>query len=420
MRRRLTPDLGHYIELMTYRPPDESLWARALRVALVVAVYGSAGCGGEVTDVGPLTVEISPDAALLVGVGQTVRFSAVAGTSSSTLLEAAGVLWSTADVRVATIAASGIATAVAAGVTSVTATVDGYSDTALLEVFVPEVVADYEIGTSYTGRGDYVEYIPGDLPVVFSAPHGGTLTPAEIPDRTFGVTGSDRNTAQLTLAVRDAFFDRTGRTPHVVISHLHRVKLDPNREVVEAAQGNAFAERAWEEFQGFIEIAREGIASDFGGGMYFDMHGHGHPIGRLELGYLLSTSTLNQSDVSLDAPATLQMSSIRAIGLGSPIPFSQLVRGPTSLSGYLGVEGVRAVPSPGDPSPGTDPYFTGGYNTRRHGSIEDGEIVSGIQIEHQFGGIRDSDPNRRAYAAQLATAIELFMLEHFGFFEPVP
>ena len=64
------------------------------------------------------------------------------------------------------------------------------------------------------------------------------------------------------------------------------------------------------------------------------------------------------------------------------------------------------------------PYFSGGYSTREHGSIGDGELVSGIQIEHHFGGIRDTDANRRAYAERLARVIRDFMLEHIGYFEP--
>lgn len=386
---------------------------------LVTVACSSVGCGGEVVGVGSVTVKITPDVALAVGVGQTIDFNVTVNTTSSSISQDGRVFWNVGNVQIASIDENGVATAVSPGVTQVMVTLDGYSDTALLEVYVPELVADYEVGTSYKGRADYVEYIPGDLPVVLSASHGGGLTPAEINDRTWGVTVTDRNTAELTLAVRDAFFDQTGHTPHVIISHLNRVKLDPNREIVEAAQGNVFAEHAWEEFQVFIEIARGTVTSDFGGGMYFDMHGHGHSIGRLELGYLLSISMLNQSDAALNNLTTAEMTSIRAIGFDSPIPFSKLLRGPTSLGGYLESEGIRAVPSPGDPSPGTNPYFRGGYNTHRHGSIEANEVVSGIQIEHHFRGIRDSNQNRRAYAARLATAIQLFVLEHFGFFEPV-
>ena len=400
------------------RPSPEVRRTHYSWVMLVAVACSSLGCGGEVVGVGSVTVKITPDVALAVGVGQTIDFNVTVNTMSSDISGDGRVFWSVDNVQIASIDENGVATAVSPGVTQVMVTVDGQNDMAVLEVYVPELVTEYETGTSYRGRSDYVEYIPGDLPVILSAAHGGGLTPAEINDRTWGVTVTDRNTTELTLAVRDAFFDQTGHTPHVIISHLSRVKLDPNREIIEAAQGNVFAEHAWEEFQGFIEVARKTVTSDFGGGMYFDMHGHGHPIGRLELGYLLSISMLNQPDTALNNLTTAEMTSIRAIGFDSPISFSKLLRGPTSFGGYLETEGIRAVPSPGDPSPGTDPYFIGGYNTHRHGSIEANEVVSGIQIEHHFRGIRDSNQNRRSYATRLATTIQLFLLQHFGFFEP--
>ena len=76
------------------------------------------------------------------------------------------------------------------------------------------------------------------------------------------------------------------------------------------------------------------------------------------------------------------------------------------------------MPSPEAPGPGSAPYFRGGYNTREHGSVTDGEVVSGIQIEHHYSGIRDTAENRAEYAARAARVIRAFMLEHYGFFEP--
>jgi hypothetical protein len=73
---------------------------------------------------------------------------------------------------------------------------------------------------------------------------------------------------------------------------------------------------------------------------------------------------------------------------------------------------------PTHPRPLDDPYFSGGYSTRRHGSLADSELVSGVQIEHHFDGLRDTEENRRVYAGQLARAIRGFMLEHIGYFEP--
>ncbi|NNF14930.1 MAG: hypothetical protein HKN72_17005 [Gemmatimonadetes bacterium] len=382
---------------------------------LVLALAFGA-CDGS-TDVEVLQLFVEPEAGLVAGVGETSRFLVMARGAGGSEIPTEGADWVSDNPDVARVDERGVATGVTPGTAELTVRFGGRSATAVVEVFVPPDVAEYEAGVSYFGRNGYVEYIPGTLPVILSAPHGGDLTPSEIAERTTGVVVTDRGTRELTLAVRDAFIDLTGAAPHVVISHLDRVKLDPNREIVEAAQGDPFAERAWEEYHGFIEMARLEVAL-FGEGMYFDMHGHGHPQDRLELGYLLLADRLNDDDDSLNSLATVQQTSIREIGRDSELPFSQVIRGPTSLGGLLEEHGVPAVPSPSIPGPGSDPYFSGGYSTWRHGSLADTELVSGIQIEHHYPGLRNSDANRRAYATLLADAVRAFMLEHMGYFEP--
>src|SRR5687767_12327248 len=65
----------------------------------------------------------------------------------------------------------------------------------------------YVAGQSYFGRNSYIEYLAGNAPVVLTAPHGGAVTPGEIPDRTAAACGGDAttvtdlNTRELTLAV---------------------------------------------------------------------------------------------------------------------------------------------------------------------------------------------------------------------------
>jgi N-formylglutamate amidohydrolase len=273
-------------------------------------------------------------------------------------------------------------------------------------------------GTSYFGRRAYVEYVPGELPVVISAPHGGDLEPTEIADRIGGTTVTDTWTRETALAVRDAFVERIGSAPHLVISHLERTKLDPNREIVEAAEGDPFAENAWCEFQAFIDTAEAEVVRRYGSGLYVDLHGHGHELLRAELGYLLSAADLARPDSVLDAGGYAARSSIRALAEAAGTPLSELLRGGTSLGGLLAAEGYAAVPSPDDPSPGADPYFTGGYNVERHGSKGAGRTMSGVQVELPRDGVRDSDANRRAFASALARAVETFMSTHWGFFAP--
>jgi hypothetical protein len=269
-------------------------------------------------------------------------------------------------------------------------------------------------GASFLGRNGYTEYLPGDLPLILSAPHGGDLTPSEIPDRTYGTTVTDRNTRELILQIRSAIKTQTGFYPHIIISHLKRTKLDPNREIIEAAQGDPEGERAWYEFQAFIDAAGDIVEDEFGEGFYIDLHGHGHDIQRLELGYLLSSSDLSISDEALAGPTFVNKSSYKVLGSKPGLNFAHLIRGPSSLGTLMELEGVPAVPSQSQPNPGGDPYFNGGYNTARHGSRDSGS-VSGVQIECNYTGVRDTEASRQAMAEALGRALATFFPEHFGF-----
>ncbi len=281
--------------------------------------------------------------------------------------------------------------------------------------------ATYLPGEVYFGAQQYIEYQAGDLPIVLVAPHGGQLTPASIPDRTSGVTTQDRNTQEVVRLFASTLFDRTGHQPHIVINRLHRIKLDANREIGEAAQGNAAAATAWREFHEFIEAAKDAVVDGFGRGLYIDVHGHGHDIQRLELGYLLSAADLERSDALLDDTNLVGKSSIRALVGQSSAGFVALVRGAASMGGLLEPLGYPTVPSPNQPDPGGEPYFTGGYNTARHGS-RDGGTISAMQIEMHFVGARDTEASRAAFAAALAEALEVYMAAHFqvNLFSPRP
>ncbi|HET9453409.1 MAG TPA: hypothetical protein VFO66_03905 [Gemmatimonadaceae bacterium] len=288
----------------------------------------------------------------------------------------------------------------------------------------PVTPAVYAPGNTYFGASNYVEYVAGNLPVVFSAPHGGALTPAEIPDRTAAAcggeatTGRDLNTAELARAVQAAFFERTGRYPHVVIAHLHRRKLDANRPLAEAACGNTAAGKAFAEYHEFIEVAKARILADHGKGWYTDLHGHGHPIQRLELGYLLESDDLRLSDETLDASVAYENeSSIKVFSQQLPMSFSALLRGPASLGTLLATAGYPSVPGGQDTHPDTtEAYLSGGYSTERHG-CSGGGAVCGVQIEHNMTNVRDTEASRAAYAAALTTVYEQYLAQ-FGIVLP--
>ncbi len=261
-------------------------------------------------------------------------------------------------------------------------------------------------GVPVFGQRDFIEYVPGALAVVISVPHGGSVAPSDIPTRTVGTTVTDNNTIALARAISAALVARTGRAPHLVITHLRRTKLDANREIVEAAAGNAQAIQAWTEFHAFVDTAKATAVARHGFAVYVDLHGHGHPIARIELGYLLSASTLGLDDKTLNA-GYLASSSLRGLPTLER-PFAEVLRGPMSLGGWLAAQGFPAVPSPTMPSPGSDPYFNGGYNTQRHTV---GAVV-GFQLEAHFTGVRDTEASRVAFATAFAESLHRWIEEH--------
>ena len=293
--------------------------------------------------------------------------------------------------------------------------------------FIP--AGPYVAGRSYFGRENYIEYVAGNAPVILTAPHGGALQPAEIPNRTANLCGgeattvTDANTVDLVRAMQASFFARFGKYPHVIINHLARSKMDANRTEQEAACGDREATIALYEWHALIDSAKAAVLRTTGKGWYMDMHGHGHAIQRLELGYLLTAAQLNQSDAALNAGGTLEdLSSVRTLSRTSALSFAELIRSGNSLGELYRVAGFPSVPSQAEPSPGAEPYFSGGDNTRRHtcgseasglGGVTGG-LICGVQIEANFTGVRDNAANRQRFADVTATVLEIYLSTHWA------
>lgn len=283
----------------------------------------------------------------------------------------------------------------------------------------------YVPGASYFSRDLYIEYVAGNSPVIYTAPHGGALRPGKMPDRTIArcgesvVTSADLNTADLVRRIQQAHFARAGTYPHVVINHLHRTKLDANRPLADAACGDAKAQAAWEAWHEFIELARAAVVARSGRGWYVDVHGHGHPAQQLELGYLLGAGALRQGNAALDATSAPEASSsIAALSRSSPLPFSDLLRGPASMGSLYAAAGFPAVPSSDAVAPVEgEAYFSGGYNTGRHGcagaAVAAAGVVCGVQLEANFTGVRDDSTNRIRFAAATAAVVEEYLQRHW-------
>lgn len=275
----------------------------------------------------------------------------------------------------------------------------------------------YEVGTSYFSANDYIEYLPGNLPIILSAAHGGDLKPSNIPDRNCSgcVYVKDSFTQELTREVADNIASRTGCYPHVVINRLHRTKLDANRAVGEAADGDPLGEAAWNAYHNFIEIAQDSIVDNFQRGLFLDIHGHGHTIQRLELGYLLSKSDLQLGDEELAAGNFVNKCSIKNLADDNlmNLDFVELIRGENSFGSLMSTLGYDAVPSTDDLfALDSEAYFSGGYSTAQYGSRDNGP-TDAIQIECNQD-VRFLEQERKQFADSLTLAILEFYLTHYN------
>jgi N-formylglutamate amidohydrolase len=264
---------------------------------------------------------------------------------------------------------------------------------------------------------DYVRIEPGQLPIILSAPHGGYLVPIDIKDRTCAgcTTIADAFTLELTDEISRALFDLTGKRPHVVINLLDRIKLDANREIAEAADGDPKAEAAWHVYHNAMANARAAVTNEFGKGLVMDIHGHGHAIQRLELGYLPDEDELRVSDEALNTSRG-HRNTFNSLVATNPngYTFAELIRGPKSLGQYYVNRGYPSVPSETTPYPlEEEPYFAGGYITQQYGS-RNGGTVDAVQIEANRHSVRHTADQRRAFADSTAVILVEFFSHHYG------
>ena len=275
----------------------------------------------------------------------------------------------------------------------------------------------FTAGGTYFDATGYVEYRAGNLPIIISAPHGGDLVPDDIPDRTCEgcVTVNDAWTKSIAVGLFDEIVATTGCYPHLVINLLHRRKFDANRDLDEAAAGDTTVARAWQAYHDFVDSAKADMIAAYGRGLFIDLHGHAHTIQRIELGYLLSRSDLQSTDAELNAEQLVRQSSIRGLAGDNvgELSHAELLRGASSLGSLLSEKGFPAVPSVTDPFPrGEEPYFTGGYNTQRHGSRDSDGPIDAVQVELNQT-VRFEDSTRMVLIDSLAASVLDYYSLHY-------
>jgi len=283
----------------------------------------------------------------------------------------------------------------------------------------------------YANRPDptsspYVEYIRGDTNLIFSVPHDGNINLTSIPARKNGcknldgicvypgndkchpkdvckvVTGADLNSLVIARAVFASYVTSTGRTPHMIISHLHRSRLDPNRPVDHAAQGHKEAIAAYEAFHESIKHAHAVLGDK--PGLHIDFHGYTdkYKQNNTMIGYLFTKQDLNSGQVDGE------LSSIKALVRRTGLPVQQFLYGENSLGSMIESGGYKAVPSPSQPYPGMDKYYRGGWITQIYGSKDESNIDA-VQLEFPTEiRVEASEEDRVRFGKKLAMIIEKF------------
>jgi N-formylglutamate amidohydrolase len=226
----------------------------------------------------------------------------------------------------------------------------------------------------------------GDLPVVISAPHGGSLEIPGVPPRKgegleAGPAGfrvvRDGGTEELALEVARQLAERMTGRPSFVISRVHRRYVDFNRPP-EIAVEHAQARIVYDQYHTAVADAVRTIREKHGFGLLIDIHGQGSSAETVYRG------TSNGLTVS---------------GLRKQFG-EQFHVGENSLLALLKKRNWKVHPDPFD---GKEQYgFTGGHIVRTYGSHRS-DGIDAIQLE--LGGNYRKTAVRERIAREMADAI---------------
>jgi len=294
----------------------------------------------------------------------------------------------------------------------------------------------------------------GDCNLVVSVPHAGVLGQDTGPAGNLlcengNVIETRKGSLQYPIKTyaRDAQTDviakhmraqlaEEGLLPHIIECHVHRSKVECNRNMVEIAVATLGkeAETIHKVYHSWISQALQAGVQDGGGqgALLLDLHGHGHPHDCIELGYRLSAELLNQinneevqkrtwrSIVTSSARHEFTLRHLLSRQFGtSEEAIREAVIGEHSFGGCLSkalaqrpivADGV-CLPSEAKPCPGRLGYYTGGHTVREHSK---GRKVDSLQVELPLSMRTQGVDRMEAAARALADALAHFHRLHYS------
>ena len=251
------------------------------------------------------------------------------------------------------------------------------------------------VGTASTAGDEALKKAPfnelmtikaGGLPIILTAPHGGSEAVPGVPERTGEAASrfnprTDENTDVLTEKLADALEQKLGQRPYVVMARFHRKYIDVNRPPRDAFEAEA-AEATYEAYHAAIASACEEVTARWGRGLLLDIHGQAAQP------EVVLRGTQNGKTVT---------HLIKQSG-------HEAVYGQTSLFGQLAKQGFEVFPHV-DTVELESPNYTGGHTVLTDGS-RSGGTIDAIQLE--LGTKYRKSKTTQEIADKLASAVTAF------------
>jgi N-formylglutamate amidohydrolase len=226
----------------------------------------------------------------------------------------------------------------------------------------------------------------GELPILISAPHGGTQSIAGVePREGKGMetgpkgffTGRDGGTQELAEEVVVAIGKKFGKKPFAVISATHRKYLDPNRPP-SIAYEDVDAKPVYDRYHDAMSRFAKQIMNERKHGLLLDIHGQG-----------TSRETVYRGTSNGKTVERLKQRFGEQAHLGEQ-----------SLFGLLKKQGWKVYPDPFDEREKSG--FTGGFIVQTYGS-HNAIGIDAVQLE--LGAEYRTTGAREKIATQIADAV---------------
>lgn len=251
--------------------------------------------------------------------------------------------------------------------------------------------------------GQYEQLIyhsKGNIPVLITAPHGGSKKPSDVSIRT-GIDGNghkiydftdikDSWTLGIAKGIHQGFKSSYGGRPYIVAADFHRKYIDANRAKLQAYESPE-AEKYYDFYHNTIKSYIDDIRAKFGEGVLLDIHGQAQSPGTIYRG------TRNGFAVK----RLVQKRGWDAI------------TGPHGIFGLLNSQGYTISPTriPTKSKPLSETKLSGGATLKHHGSHNMGGIDA---MQFEIGNeIRFSSKLRAKYIKDMVQNIRTFMKYHY-------